>query len=555
MSSVTRRKLTKKFVEKLTPRKTAYKVWDTELKGFHVEISPNGKIAYYLFYRTVSHRQRRPALGEHSPAFTTENARALAREWMHKAKMGGDPAGERNKLRADITFNQLADLYIEEYVRIYQKPLTQRSTISNIDNHLRKLLGPFKINELTKEDIKAAIDAIRDGKTAVTRKTKKRGKSMVVGGPGAARSAYTHIRHMLMTFAPQKSLLVQPNLFALTPKPETKYSKKGRERFLTEKEYARLGEFIEKCKSRPGIIEISRLDLYKEVWETPRTKLCQKYGISDVALGKLCRKNNIPMPYVGYWERKKVGKYVRKPDLPNHNYAAFQFIEIKNTAFKLYHISPAAIAALELYLYTGCRKSEITNLMIADVDFEQIEIKLRETKTDENVIMPISKHALDTIKAHLEDREKNPHRHVSPDSPYLISGQDGKPLHSVYPAWTKIREHLNINDVTLHDIRRSFGSVGARANMSLLMIGKALAHKSTDATKIYARLSDDATKGAVSLISNKVFELMSGKVANPQEDIGNKDIDMSSLVADAVLKVMQNLQNQNFINQQNTRIH
>ncbi len=545
MSAITRRKLTKKFVENLLPQTEPYKVWDSELKGFHVEISPGGKITYYLFYRTVSHRQRRPAIGIHSPAFTTEDARAVARDWIHQAKTGGDPAGERHKLRKDITLNELADLYIAEYVMKAQRPTTQRSTIGVIDNHLRKMLGPFKVMEIAKEDIKTAIDAIRDGKTAMTRKTKKHGKSNVIGGAGAARGAYTCLRHMLMTFAPQKSLDTRANLFALTPKPETKYSKKGRERFLTEKEYARLGEYLEKCKGRPGIIEISRLDLYNEIWETPRTTLCQKYGVSDVALGKICRKNNIPMPCEGYWSRKRVGKFVRQPSLPNQNYAAFQLIEIKSTAFQQYHINPAAIAALELYLFTGCRKSEITSLMIEDINFEESKILLRTTKTEDNLTMPISKHALDTIKAHLEDRQKNPHRYMSPDSPYLISGEDGKPLTNVYPIWTKIRSHLDMNDVTIHDIRRSFGSVGARENMSLLMIGKTLAHKSIEATKIYARLSDDATQGAVSHISGKVFELMSGKKADPEAEIENKDIDMSSLVADAVLKVMQTLQGQN----------
>src|SRR5450631_4836825 len=39
-----------------------------------------------------------------------------------------------------------------------------------------------------------------------------------------------------------------------------------------------------------------RVELYNEVWIQPIVKLARKYGISDVALGKACRKLRIPHP-------------------------------------------------------------------------------------------------------------------------------------------------------------------------------------------------------------------------------------------------------------------
>jgi len=42
--------------------------------------------------------------------------------------------------------------------------------------------------------------------------------------------------------------------------------------------------------------QISRKELYQEVWSTPMTKLAKKYGISDVGLAKVCNRNNIPRP-------------------------------------------------------------------------------------------------------------------------------------------------------------------------------------------------------------------------------------------------------------------
>jgi len=38
--------------------------------------------------------------------------------------------------------------------------------------------------------------------------------------------------------------------------------------------------------------------------------------MSDVALAKVCRKHNIPVPPVGYWRRKETGHKVKLPALP-----------------------------------------------------------------------------------------------------------------------------------------------------------------------------------------------------------------------------------------------
>jgi len=56
--------------------------------------------------------------------------------------------------------------------------------------------------------------------------------------------------------------------------------------------------------------------LYSEIWETPLSKLAVKYGISAVALGKVCRKLQIPLPGRGYWAKKEFGKPVKQIKLP-----------------------------------------------------------------------------------------------------------------------------------------------------------------------------------------------------------------------------------------------
>jgi len=61
---------------------------------------------------------------------------------------------------------------------------------------------------------------------------------------------------------------------------------------------------------------ISREELYNEVWAEPVTKVAERYGASDVAVAKWCRKMNVPRPGRGYWARKSAGQRMKRAPLP-----------------------------------------------------------------------------------------------------------------------------------------------------------------------------------------------------------------------------------------------
>jgi hypothetical protein len=63
----------------------------------------------------------------------------------------------------------------------------------------------------------------------------------------------------------------------------------------------------------------NREELYAEIWERPLVKVAVKYGVSAVALGKVCRKLQIPLPGRGYWTKKEFGKPVERQPLPPAN--------------------------------------------------------------------------------------------------------------------------------------------------------------------------------------------------------------------------------------------
>lgn len=63
-------------------------------------------------------------------------------------------------------------------------------------------------------------------------------------------------------------------------------------------------------------VKLTREELYEKMWATPATKLAREFGISDVALGKICKKLDIPKPYPGYWQQLAVGRRVNREPLP-----------------------------------------------------------------------------------------------------------------------------------------------------------------------------------------------------------------------------------------------
>jgi hypothetical protein len=59
------------------------------------------------------------------------------------------------------------------------------------------------------------------------------------------------------------------------------------------------------------------MELYDLVWSKPVVEIAKDFGISDVAIGKICKKLNIPKPGLGYWAKKQAGKRVRQTPIPN----------------------------------------------------------------------------------------------------------------------------------------------------------------------------------------------------------------------------------------------
>jgi integrase len=159
-----------------------------------------------------------------------------------------------------------------------------------------------------------------------------------------------------------------------------------------------------------------------------------------------------------------------------------------------------ARAAIKMLLLTGCRKNEILRLQWRDVDLKRAEIRLRETKTEARTV-PLSDEAvslLGTLPRGIKDAWVFP------------NPATGKPFYNLQSIWERIRKGADLEDVTIHDLRRTTGSLMATAGVSPAIIGKVLGHASPSATKIYARIADSAARDALDEHGKRMGSLLNG---------------------------------------------
>jgi len=62
--------------------------------------------------------------------------------------------------------------------------------------------------------------------------------------------------------------------------------------------------------------ELTREELYAQVWAEPMSKLAKRYGLSDRGLAKTCARMGIPVPGRGYWAKVQSGQVPPQAKLP-----------------------------------------------------------------------------------------------------------------------------------------------------------------------------------------------------------------------------------------------
>jgi integrase len=149
-------------------------------------------------------------------------------------------------------------------------------------------------------------------------------------------------------------------------------------------------------------------------------------------------------------------------------------------------------------LLTGARRANVHAMRWEEIDFKSREWHIPNTKNQTPQTVTLTDEAI----AVLRRREQ----HKVATNPHVFPGV-GSSGHVVEPKkiWQRILINAKIENLRLHDLRRTLGSWQARMGASLAIIGKSLNHKSPSATAIYARLDLDPVRDSVEKATNAMF--------------------------------------------------
>ena len=315
-------KITKRSVEAIVPSDKIVFLWDIEIPGFGVRVTPKGARSYVLQY-SINKRERRITIGRHGFEFTAEQARNEARRLRGLIATNQDPSQKEDKDQSPETIAVLGKRYLEEYARPHKKPSGYAQDKRNLDNHIIPLIGKLRIAEIERQDISRLMQEVAAGKTAREEKTIKQGKRIVSGGEIVANRVFALMSKMLTLAEDWHYRTAGTN----PCKGIKKFKENKIERFLSTDELSRLGKALDAARTGQLIVD---------------------------------RDVEIQIPK----KRKRGGQIKIGPRSENRK----------------------AIDAITLLLLTGCRLGEILDLKWSNVDFERRMLHLPDSKTGRKIV-------------------------------------------------------------------------------------------------------------------------------------------------------------------------
>lgn len=140
-------------------------------------------------------------------------------------------------------------------------------------------------------------------------------------------------------------------------------------------------------------------------------------------------------------------------------------------------------AILELLYATGCRRNELRDLRVEDVDFSAESIRVRRGKGDKDRRVFFGKPAAEALKACIGDRRRGPVFGV-------CSG-------TLWKAVRRAARLANLSGVHPHTLRHSFATHLLEDGADLRAIQELLGHSSVGTTQHYTHLQTAALRSTL----------------------------------------------------------
>ncbi len=156
-------KISKRQVDLTKPGEKDIYLWDTELIGFGLKVTPKGKKTYLVQYRLGGRngRTRRMTLGQHG-VITAEQARIQAKKLLGEVASGIDPSEARDKAKAEKVFKVLFEQFLTEHVntKLKQSTATEYQRINKL--YITQELKNRYVSEIKRADIARLHHSMKD---------------------------------------------------------------------------------------------------------------------------------------------------------------------------------------------------------------------------------------------------------------------------------------------------------------------------------------------------------------------------------------------------------
>lgn len=281
-----------------TPTKRTY-YRDTRCAGLTLNVYPSGKKVFYL-YRRIDGKPERLKLGSY-PELHIDHARDAVAEMNGTIAKGNNPADSRRLKRAELTFSELFDDFMEFHSKPHKK--TWAEDQRQFDAYLTSL-AKKKVSDITKRDIASLHVQL-----------------------GEKSGYYTANRVLALIHSVFNKGIDRELLDCINPASRVKkFKEKSRERFLQKREarafFTALRSLEESMRHyflmllytgvRPNNVQSMRwedIDFEHQLWQIPDTKngFSHTMPLVDPAIALLRRRENNGSPWVFPSSRSKAG--------------------------------------------------------------------------------------------------------------------------------------------------------------------------------------------------------------------------------------------------------
>lgn len=474
--------LTKRAIEAAEPGRSLWDGGTRGISGLCLRVTPAGSRSFVFRYRNAGGKQCWVTLGSF-PALTVEQARSLASRKAAEVAAGVDPSKARKAFRTAPTVADLADYYLGTYAS--SKGL-RAATVRDARDVLRMALptiGRLKVADVTATDVRTTRGKVRaDAVAAAKADAAERRKAL-----GAAQAAVVGAERAIADAeeAGRKAGTLRLMLGARQRKAA---------------EAARLAERAEELaqSGRAGVHQANRL----------RAVLSSMFTVAKREWG--ARPDN-PCEGIQREHEEQRGRNLSEAEV-GRLLEACRAYEVEGG---IGTDAPGAADAVRLLLYTGARLREVLRAEWREFDLERgLWTKpSAHTKTKRLHKVELDGPALELLR---DMHTRRPHaRFLFPGEPR--KGRPGKIAAEVRPRvdlkrpWAWIVREAELEDVRLHDLRRTLASFMLTEGASLSTVGKALGHTQVATTARYAHLGASVQGAALGAAGRRMAGLMSGE--------------------------------------------